>query len=94
MAQAKNDHTTPETVIPRPEKSHKDFYEFYDKTQMAINEIKHMVEVACRASMNLNGADDDRDMYQMPADEAQLLDFAINDIQKRVGALQKEFESF
>jgi hypothetical protein len=94
MAQAKNDHTTPETVIPRPEKSHKDFYEFYDKTGMAINEIKHMVEVAYRASESLKGADGDRGMWQLPTDEAQLLDFAINDIQKRVGALQKEFESF
>jgi hypothetical protein len=57
----------------------------------AVHEIKWMVECAQRAKETLSGAGDNG-VFQMPADDANLLDFAICDIEKRVKALQKEID--
>jgi hypothetical protein len=57
----------------------------------AVNVIKHMIEVAHRASESLNGVGDNG-VFQMPTEEANLLDFAIVEIEKRVRALQKEID--
>lgn len=57
----------------------------------AVHEIKWMVEYAQRAKETLGGVGDNS-MFQMPADDANLLDFAICDIEKRVRALQKEVD--
>jgi hypothetical protein len=63
---------------------------------LAVNEIKMMVEVAVRASQSLLGCDrvDDygRQMFQLPADDANLLDFAILNVEQRIKALQKEID--
>ena len=46
-----------------------------------------MIEFAVRAGESLNGVGDNK-MFQMPADDARLLDFAILNVQERVRALR------
>jgi hypothetical protein len=65
-----------------------------NETSLAVLNIKHMVEVAYRAAETLGGAGDDSDMFQMPADDANLLVFAIIDLQKRVKDLQQQIDDF
>jgi hypothetical protein len=59
-----------------------------DKTaiESSLYEIGYMIEVAHRAKESLNGIGDNT-MFQMPRDDANLLDFAINDLEKRIKAL-------
>ena len=53
----------------------------------ALRDISQMVEVAIRASDSLNGVGDNT-IFQCPSDDANLLAFAIFDLQKRVKDLQ------
>jgi hypothetical protein len=43
----------------------------------ALHEIQQMVEVAIRGAHSLNGAEHDKQKSEMPADDAQLLDFSL-----------------
>jgi hypothetical protein len=86
MSQAETD-----LIIPRPEKSD-EFRKFYDSTHLDIHNIQQMVEAASRASMSLMGTQDDSGMWQLPADDANLLHFAILDLEKRVRDLQEKIE--
>jgi hypothetical protein len=49
-----------------------------------------MVEVAHRATESLLGVRENSEVFQMPAIDAKLLDFAILNIEKRVKALQEK----
>lgn len=60
--------------------------------EYAVHDIEQMVEVALRASGSLLGAEHDKQKFEMPARDAQLLDFSINDIAKRVKALREIIE--
>lgn len=54
--------------------------------ESALHEIGYMIEVAIRAQSSLNGVGDNT-IFQMPRDDANLLDFAIVDLEKRVKEL-------
>jgi hypothetical protein len=58
----------------------------------ALHEIQQMVEVAIRGAHSLNGAEHDKQKSEMPADDAQLLDFSLLDIANRVKALREIME--
>jgi hypothetical protein len=59
-----------------------------DKTaiESSLYEIGYMIEVAHRAKESLNGIGDNT-MFQMPRDDANLLAFAILDLELRIKAL-------
>jgi len=63
-----------------------------DLIDYAVHEIKYMVEFAIRASESLLGAEHDKSKFEMPAEDANLLDFALLDVAKRVKALQEILE--
>jgi hypothetical protein len=48
--------------------------------------------VAIRAAESLHGAEHDKQKFEMPAQDAQLLDFSLLDIAKRVRALREIME--
>jgi hypothetical protein len=50
---------------------------------LALHAIQQMVEVSIRAAESLQGVGDS-DAFQMPARDANLLDFGLFDIEKRV----------
>ena len=58
----------------------------------AVHDIEQMVEVALRSSGSLLGAGHDKQKFELPAEDAQLLDFSLNDIAKRVKALRENIE--
>ena len=58
-----------------------------DQIDSALHEIESMIEFAVRAGDSLLGVGDNT-IFQMPADDANLLEFAILDVQKRVQALR------
>jgi hypothetical protein len=53
----------------------------------ALHEIESMIEFAIRAGESLNGVGDNK-MFQMPAADANLLDFAILNVQARIRTLR------
>ena len=56
-----------------------------DAIDLALHEIQQMVEVSIRAAENLLGVDDS-DVFQMPSRDANLLDFSLFDLARRVKA--------
>lgn len=58
----------------------------------AVHNIEQMIEVAIRASGSLLGTEHDKQKFEMPARDAQLLDFSLNDIADRVKALRDILE--
>jgi len=54
----------------------------------ALHEIEQMVEVIIRAASSLTRAEHDKQKFELPADDAQLLDFSTLDVAKRVKALR------
>jgi hypothetical protein len=54
----------------------------------ALHEIQQMVECAIRAAESLTGTGHDKQKFELPADDAQLLDFSLLDIAKRLTALR------
>ncbi|MBR1145070.1 hypothetical protein [Bradyrhizobium sp. AUGA SZCCT0431] len=58
----------------------------------AVHDIEQMVEVALRSSGSMLRAEHDKQKFEMPAQDAQLLDFSLNDIAKRVKALRDIIE--
>ncbi len=63
-----------------------------DRIDLAVNEIEKMVEFAIRAGESLLGAEHDNQKFEMPAEDANLLDFALFDVAKRVKALREILE--
>ena len=59
-----------------------------DRIDLAVHEIEKMVEFAVRAGESLPGAEHDNQKFEMPAEDAQLLDFALFDVAKRIKALR------
>jgi hypothetical protein len=60
---------------------------------LAVHGIEKMVEFAVRAGGSLLGAEHDHQKFEMPAEDAQLLDFAILDVAERVKALRAIIET-
>jgi hypothetical protein len=61
-----------------------------DEIDGALHEIQQMVECAIRAAEGLTRVEHDKQKFEMPARDAQLLDFSILDIAKRVEALRTD----
>jgi hypothetical protein len=59
-----------------------------DAIDLALHEIQQMVEVASRSAETLCRAGGDNETFQMPAADANLLDFSIFDIEKRIKAVR------
>ena len=58
----------------------------------AVHEIEYMVEFAIRAGESLLGSESDKRKFEMPAHEANLLNFALLDVAKRIRALREIIE--
>jgi hypothetical protein len=63
-----------------------------DEIDYAVHEIEKMCEFAIRAAESLQGKESDKQKFEMPADDAQLLDFALLDVAKRLTALREIIE--
>jgi hypothetical protein len=63
-----------------------------EKIHHAVHEIEKMHEFAIRAAESLQGAGPDNQKFEMPAEDAQLLDFALLDVAKRLKALREIIE--
>ena len=59
-----------------------------NEIDLALIDIEHMVTVAVDAAEEMGGSDHDPDITVMPYKKANLLDFAVFDIQKRLAALR------
>ena len=58
----------------------------------AVHDIEQMVEVALRSSVSMLRAEHDKQKFEMPAQDAQLLDFSLNNIAKRLKAVREIVE--
>ena len=63
-----------------------------DEIDLTLHAIQQMVEVSLRATEGLHGTEDDPAVFQMRSADANLLDFSLFDIQKRVRALRAELQ--
>ena len=63
-----------------------------DDIDFATHDIEQMIEVAIRAASSLLGAEHNKQKVEMPARDAQLLDFSLNDLAKRVEVLREIIE--
>jgi hypothetical protein len=59
-----------------------------NQIDLALFEIEQMVEVAIGADESLGGSDADKEIFQMPRKDADLLGFALFDVQKRIEKLR------
>ena len=60
-----------------------------NEIDLVLHEIQQMVSVAISAAEGLGGNEADEDVFQMPAASANLLDFSLFDIDKRLKALRE-----
>jgi hypothetical protein len=60
-----------------------------DQIDLALHGIQQMVEVSLRAAESLRGTDDG--LFQMPYEDANLLDFSLFDVEKRVKEARARF---
>jgi hypothetical protein len=60
-----------------------------DQIDLAMHEIEQMVEFAIRASDSLVGSEHDNQNFEMPAEDANLLSFALFDVAKWLEALRE-----
>ena len=60
-----------------------------DAIDYALHEIESMVAFALCAAESLLGSEHDKEKFEMPAHDANLLDFALFDVAKRIKTLRE-----